>query len=236
MADNLDITPGAGVKVATDDVGGIHYQRIKLDFGGDGLTVPLITAIDSAVGATDPVIGAGHKRVDTLATITPAASDWAPAQVDSMGALWTRRPPLISTAVTPTLDTAIYASGDSLHTTVMSFASAVRISGGSGRVRKLVVVDKAAQSAAGELWLFSATVTPAAANAAHSISDADAALCVGVIPFGTYYASALNSVSVASPDLPITCAATTLFGIAVTRGTPTYAADSLVLTLLIDPD
>lgn len=142
-----------------------------------------------------------------------------------------------SIAVTPALDTAAYATGDSLHTAVMEFANAARVSGGSGIIEKLVIVDAAVQSAAGELWLFSATVTPAAANAAHSISDADAALCIGVIPFGPYYASALNSVSVAKGlNLAFKVAGTSLFGILVTRGTPTYAAGSLTVSLLISQD
>ena len=134
---------------------------------------------------------------------------------------------------TPTLDTSAYASGDSLHTAVISFANAVG-SSLTGYIEKMVVVDAAVQSQPLELWLFSATVTPAAANAAHSISDADAALCIGVIPSGAYYASALNSVSVAKGvNLAIKCAATTLFGILVTRGTPTYAAGSLTVSLQI---
>lgn len=36
MADNVPITPGSGAQIATDDVGGVHYQRVKLDIGGDG--------------------------------------------------------------------------------------------------------------------------------------------------------------------------------------------------------
>lgn len=42
MADNVLITPGAGATIASDDVGGVQYQKIKLDMGGDGLTVPLV--------------------------------------------------------------------------------------------------------------------------------------------------------------------------------------------------
>lgn len=41
MADNIAITPGSGANVATDDVSGVHYQRVKLDGGGDGVAVPL---------------------------------------------------------------------------------------------------------------------------------------------------------------------------------------------------
>lgn len=230
------VTPGAGVTIATDPVAGEQYQRIKLDFGATGATAPVITAVDVASVGTDPVFVAGVVRDDALAALTPIDGDYTWMRVDSQGALWTRRPAPVVVSATPTLDTAIYASGDSLHTTVISFASAVRATGGAGTVRKLIVIDKDLQSVAGELWLFSATVTPAAANAAHSISDADAALCIGVIPFGTYYASALNSVAVSSPALPFTVAATTLFGIAVTRGAPTYTAAGLTIALHIDQD
>ena len=139
-------------------------------------------------------------------------------------------------SASPTLDTSAYASGDCLHTTVITFTSAVGASL-SGFVEKMVVVDNAVQSQPLELWLFSATVTPAAANAPHSISDAHAALCIGVIYSGPYYASALNSVSVAKGvGLAIKCAASSLFGILVTRGTPTSAADSLTVVLHISED
>ena len=47
MADNVQFqaatlaTPLSGVSVATDDVGGIQYQRVKLDVGGDGVSTPV---------------------------------------------------------------------------------------------------------------------------------------------------------------------------------------------------
>lgn len=234
MADNIAVTSGAGTTIATDDVGSVHYQRVKLDLGGDGAANAVTAAVDVAAGASDPVFVSGVVHDAALSTLTPADGDYTQMRVDGQGALWTRRPPLVVVSATPTLDTAIYASGDSLHTTVLSFVSAVRVSGGAGIVEKMVIVDASAQTAAFELWLFSATVTPAAANAAHSISDADAALCVGVIASGTYFSSALNSVSVAKDvRLPIVCAATTLFGILVTRATPTYLAGSLTVSLQI---
>jgi hypothetical protein len=37
MVDNIAITPGTGATVATDDVGGIQYQRVKLTWGTDGI-------------------------------------------------------------------------------------------------------------------------------------------------------------------------------------------------------
>lgn len=47
MADNVAITAGSGTTIATDDVGGFHYQRVKPAFGADG------SATD--VSTTDPL-------------------------------------------------------------------------------------------------------------------------------------------------------------------------------------
>lgn len=53
MADNTTLNPGVGGDVvAADDVGGVKYQRVKLDLGGDGLADPAVGAIPvSGVGA-----------------------------------------------------------------------------------------------------------------------------------------------------------------------------------------
>lgn len=46
MADNVTIpASGTGTAtpvVATDDVGGVHYQRVKLDVGGNGVSAPIV--------------------------------------------------------------------------------------------------------------------------------------------------------------------------------------------------
>lgn len=36
MADNVAITAGAGTNIASDDIGGIQYQRVKVTHGQDG--------------------------------------------------------------------------------------------------------------------------------------------------------------------------------------------------------
>lgn len=36
MADNIPVTAGSGTNLATDEIGGVHYQRTKLTFGPDG--------------------------------------------------------------------------------------------------------------------------------------------------------------------------------------------------------
>ena len=47
MADNVDITVGAGTPIAADEIGGIFHQRVKLQHGLDG------AAVDAS--ALDPV-------------------------------------------------------------------------------------------------------------------------------------------------------------------------------------
>lgn len=37
MADNIPITAGSGTTIATDNIAGVNYQRIKLDNGADGV-------------------------------------------------------------------------------------------------------------------------------------------------------------------------------------------------------
>lgn len=54
MADNLAYTPGSGATVATDDIGGAHYQRIKLASGADG------TATDVSAAAPLPIAAYGE--------------------------------------------------------------------------------------------------------------------------------------------------------------------------------
>jgi hypothetical protein len=37
MADNLGYTEGTGAEVATDEIGGNHFQRVKVTLGADGV-------------------------------------------------------------------------------------------------------------------------------------------------------------------------------------------------------
>lgn len=52
MSDNVAITPGSGATIASDDVSGVQYQRVKLDVGGDGASVPVTSAAPLPVETT----------------------------------------------------------------------------------------------------------------------------------------------------------------------------------------
>jgi len=148
----------------------------------------------------------------------------------------------ITITVSPVLTVAgAYIAGDFVGTsaTALIFANAARVAGGSGVIKSAMLIDAALQSIACELWLFDTNVAPPADNAAWTISDAHAATCIGVIPFSTYYASALNSVSngvVPNGGIGFSAVATTIWGALVTRGAPTYATLNLTVRLNIMQD
>jgi hypothetical protein len=144
--------------------------------------------------------------------------------------------------VVPVLTIAAgYVANDYVGTsgTSMTFAGCARINAGSGIIIGAVLVDYALQSVPGELWLFDTAPTPPADSAAWTISDANAARCIGIIPFSTYYASALNSVSpVGNLTIGFRCLVgeMALYGCFVTRGSPTYASGNLTFRLRILQD
>jgi hypothetical protein len=149
-----------------------------------------------------------------------------------------------STYVTATINMTVasgYVTGDyvGVSATSLEIPNVGKIDGGSGLVVAATLHDKAKQSVAGELWLFDAAVTPPADSAAWSISDADMLHFLGVIPFSTYYASALNSVSqIETGRLGFKCAAASksIWGCYVTRGSPVYTSGDLVLRLFISQE
>lgn len=66
MADNLAYTPGSGATVASDEVGGAHYQRVKIVTGADG-----VVEGDVAEANPMPVMGVGE-IVESLQAIRTA--------------------------------------------------------------------------------------------------------------------------------------------------------------------
>lgn len=54
MTDNVATPVAAGTTLATDDVGGVHYQRIKIAFGADGSATDVTTGAGLPVAVTFP--------------------------------------------------------------------------------------------------------------------------------------------------------------------------------------
>ena len=134
---------------------------------------------------------------------------------------------------TPTVTAGAYAANDAVGG-LLTFANAVRNSGGGGIVKSMIILDDAGQDAALELWLFSETFTAIADNAAFDISQADLRNLVAIIATadGAYFASGTESAARVEASQRYDLAGTSLFGQLVTRGTPTYAATDDVTVIL----
>ena len=143
---------------------------------------------------------------------------------------------LNSYSASPTLDTAAYAAGD-----YIAKGSIANVFAGNGRAATLVsltVLDTAKQKAAFDIFFFNADPTVASAvNAAIDIADAQMTSFIGHLSIATSdYATDLAGSSIATQKniqlaLDSAVDSTTLYYVLVSRGSPTYAADSLTIKL-----
>jgi hypothetical protein len=128
--------------------------------------------------------------------------------------------------LTPTIDTAIYASGDAIGG-LLTFPIAAGPGAESGRIISASLIDLDKQSAPIDLFLFDRSFTPSANNAVWAPSNADFANCIGFVRWvagdyanadtkGTAMVRALfQGYQLASGGL-------NLFGQMVVRATPTF--------------
>jgi hypothetical protein len=66
-------TPPDATKVATDDVGGSHYQRVKVDLGGNGASAPLVAGqLADAASLSVTLSTEGTAQVGSLTEAAPA--------------------------------------------------------------------------------------------------------------------------------------------------------------------
>lgn len=81
MADGFIATQGTGTTIATDDVGGVHYQRVKVTHGADGSATDVSTAspmpvtlANTGTNATPVVVDLGvNNDVTVTGTVTVAS-------------------------------------------------------------------------------------------------------------------------------------------------------------------
>ena len=246
MADNVPITAGSGTTIATDDVGGEHFQKIKLAVGVADSNVMVGHKEDDAHSSGDGGIMALGVRKDAPVSLPGADGDYTGFIFDAINRLWVRPAPVhVRIQVTPTISTSAYASGDDKggSSASIALANAARASGGSGLVQSVLVLDNTqAQRAAMDLMFFDRSVTAAADNAPVATSDADMAYCLGIIPIGPYNqafpGTPLNSFStLVNVGLPFVLNGTDLHVVIVSRGTPTYVASTdLTFTFIILQD
>ena len=80
MADNVTITKNANSTpppdtiIATDDVGRAQYQRMKVDLGGDGASVPLVGGQLTSAASLPVVLASDQSSIPVSATLTSELS------------------------------------------------------------------------------------------------------------------------------------------------------------------
>lgn len=104
MADNRTIINGSGnagtdYVVATDEIGGVNWERVKLAWGIDGVAgdvsavnpLPVVGVFveDAASAGGEALTLVGAVRQDTLAPSTSLTGDYATLKVNANGALYT---------------------------------------------------------------------------------------------------------------------------------------------------
>lgn len=140
--------------------------------------------------------------------------------------------------VTPTVDTSIYAAGDTLFDRT-AIAGAARVAAGGGIIRSVTLLDKDDNTAAAiTLFFLRANVAFGTLNAAPSISDANAMKIIGnvVIASGDFIDVTGSKVAPKSGlAIPFTLdSGTSLYVAATCAGTPTQTAGGIVLNVGIE--
>jgi len=127
----------------------------------------------------------------------------------------------ITIVQTPTVTAGAYSANDAVGG-LLTFAGA----GPGGVIKDVVFVDDAGQDTTLELWLFSATFTAIADNAAWAPAEASLHNLVAIISTtnGAWCAAGTPSANVVEVSQRYDCPGGSLYGQLVTRGTPTFAA------------
>ena len=126
------------------------------------------------------------------------------------------------------VDTAIFASGDALGAKT-SFSNIPE----HGVIHSIVVIDRDKESVNLDVVLFWADFTGTAANAAYDPVDADLSKSVGSVLISTWKAFNASSQGVATNiGMPYWAPEGKLYFQCVTRGTPTYTAETDLLIAL----
>ena len=241
MADGVAITAGSGTTILTDDCGASgHAQGVKIAYSADGVATLVLVdangiahqgAVAEDLALAGNPVRQGMRASTAVPTAMSADGDVVTPWASRSGAqnVVPRVDQLLIT-VTPTIDTAVYATGDRVGT-VMTFAAAAIGNGRTGTVTGAVLTDRALSAFDIDMVLFQNTPTLVNAdNGAFDVTDAnkDTALPLGWINFSTAnsysYAASNRDVigtSLGGPiQIPYTCGAsdTAIYGVLVARG------------------
>tara|TARA_Y100000310_G_scaffold202967_1_gene203212 strand:+ start:2661 stop:4019 length:1359 start_codon:yes stop_codon:yes gene_type:complete len=215
------------------DIGDVDVTSLPVGSQAMAAATPVTLATDDtqlgAVGAAADVDGNLHgqqryigEALDTLETTANAIQVAVELLSNAVGQKRT-------VSVSLTVDTDAYTVNDIVGGK-LTLTSAARTSGGAGVILGVALVDMSMQDAEYDIIIFEQDPTNGTYtdDAAIDVDDTDADFLVGVITVspGHYTDFTDNSVAtVNNVNLPFTAVGSAnLYAVAVTRGTPTYAA------------
>lgn len=188
-------------------------------------TTALATIPTSTKIATDDAGSPGHVQLVKLAVPTDGSATALGDATAGLPVDPTARTLRVSPASGPTISTSAYTAKDALGA-LLEFQNINRASGRSVFIQSVTLVDRDQERVAIDLVLFKASITAPTDNAIFDPTDSELADCVGVIPFtaGSWYDFNDNSVASVNVGLEVAVTGTSLYGVLVLRGAPTYTA------------
>ena len=73
MADNIQVTQGTGTTMATDDISGVQYPRVKISWGVDGSAVDASASNPLPVTSTQLPVSLGQKAMSASMAVAIAS-------------------------------------------------------------------------------------------------------------------------------------------------------------------
>lgn len=207
MADNTTLNPGTGGDTyASDDIGGVKFQRVKLVEGAEGVN-------DGDISSSNPLPVSPLGFPKTIQTDVTRFADTAVYAAGDCISDHTSAP----------------TSGG------FTFTGAGRVSGGSIIITDCLVCSNndPATKLAGELFIFNQAVTNINDNAAFVVSDTEIKTCVAVIPFSLFDAGNNQFAHVSGLNILCTCVGTANLRFLIRARNAYTPASAEVLTFTI---
>ena len=213
MADNIAITAGTGTTVATDDIAGVHFQKVL---------------VANAAGAVVDPVAAGSAAMAASVPVTIATND---TQFDSLKARVSPR----QVTVTMTMETTALDAGD-VSAATQIVAACTPGNDICGVLHSISISDPDDQKAALTFIVFNANTTLGTEDAAPDIDDTELLTCQSFVEIATTDYKDLGTGSIATVNnlgrivKPATGTDDIYIAI-MNTATPTYAGGALTVHL-----
>lgn len=201
----------------------------------------MLSSLFNAAGQFDasalPVVLSPH---DKKFILNVPMSEWAAMLLATVAQVNFGGNVMVAKQVIPTVEAAAYSAGDVLFDTT-AIAGASRVAGASCVLRSLSLLDKDDNTAAQiDLVFLSANVSVGTLNGAPTITDANAAKILAIVPVPAANFIDVTGSKVATVtglDVRLTPdSGTTIYVAAIARGTPTQTLLGIVLNLQLQQE